>query len=59
MDTQTSVQKRKRADTTPNKHAFKCLIQEESTIIIDTSRHRLPSNIEDLLEDDSNDSNTN
>jgi len=51
MDTKANIQKRKRADTTPNEHTFECLIEGEPTIIIDTLRHRLCSNIKDDLED--------
>jgi hypothetical protein len=51
MDTKANIQKRKRADTTPNEHAFECLIKGEPTIIVDTSRHGLCSNIEDDSED--------
>jgi hypothetical protein len=52
MDTQTSIQKRKRADIALNEPAFKCLIDGESTIIVDTSRlDRKPSNIEDNSDD--------
>jgi hypothetical protein len=46
MDTQANIQKRKRADTALNEHAFECSIEGEPTIIVDTSRHWLPSNIE-------------
>ena len=52
MDTQTSIQKRKRADTALNEPAFECLIDGESTIIVDTSRlDGKPSNIEDNSDD--------
>ena len=51
MDTQANIQKRKRADTAPNENVFECLIEGEPTIIVDTSRHGLPSNIEDDSED--------
>jgi hypothetical protein len=51
MDTQANIQKRKRADTAPNEHAFECSIEGEPTIIVDTSRHWLPSNIEYDSED--------
>ncbi len=51
MDTQANIQKRKGADTALNEYAFECLIDGEPTIIVDTSRYGLPSNIEDDLED--------
>jgi hypothetical protein len=51
MDTKANIQKRKRADTAPNEYAFECSIDGEPTIIVDTSRHGLPSNIEDNPED--------
>jgi hypothetical protein len=51
MDVQANIQKRKRADTAQNQHAFECSIEGEPTIIVDTSRHGLPSNIEDDSDD--------
>ena len=50
MDTETIIQKRKRADTIQNK--YKSDASEESTIICDTSHfHGKPSNMEDDSDD--------
>jgi hypothetical protein len=54
MDTQTSIQKRKRANTVQNEHAIDSDASNETTIVCDTSHlNGKPSNIED----DSDDSN--
>jgi hypothetical protein len=53
IDNQANVQKRKRASTVQNEHAIECVSNEETTIIIDTSHYKKPSNIKD----NSNDSN--
>jgi hypothetical protein len=55
MDTQTNIQKRKRADTVQNDHEIGSDINPETTIVVDDSRYRKPSNIED----DPNDSDVN
>ena len=52
IDTQASIQKRKRADTVQNKHAIDSDTSNKTTIICDTSHlDRKPSNIEDNSDD--------
>jgi hypothetical protein len=51
IDTQTNVQKRKRADTVPNEYAINLAELDGLTIIVDHLRHGLPSNIEEDSED--------
>jgi hypothetical protein len=47
MDTQTNIQKRKRADTVQNDYEIGSDIDPETTIVVDVSRYGKPSNIED------------
>jgi hypothetical protein len=52
MDTQTSIQKRKRANTVQNEHIIDSDASNETTIICDTSHlDGKPSNIEDNSDD--------
>ena len=51
IDTQTNIQKRKRADTVPNKHAINLLALDGPTIIVDHLCYGLPSNIKEDLDD--------
>ena len=52
MDTQTSIQKRKRANTVQNEHAIDSDASNETTIICDTLHlDGKPSNIEDNSDD--------
>jgi hypothetical protein len=51
MDTQSNVQKRKRANTALNEPSIESEPEEETTIIVDTSHYGKPSNIEDNPDD--------
>jgi len=51
IDTQTNVQKRKRANAVQNEYAIDLLALDGPTIIVDHLRYKLPSNIEDDLDD--------
>ena len=52
IDSQVNIQKRKRANTVQDKHAIKSDAFNKTTIIVDSSSYRKPSNIK-LNPDDS------
>jgi len=51
MDSQTNVQKRKRAIILEDQQIINSAANDEDTIIVDDSRHGLPSITEDNPED--------
>jgi hypothetical protein len=51
MDIQTNIQKRKRVNTLEDELIIAGVAEDEGTIIVDTSRHGLPSIIKDDPDD--------